>query len=887
MANTTIINTVEGNTDIVVPASSNTGRRKLQLFRNQTPATTAAKAKEAIAGQTLLDGEVIIARYNEGRDGVLGVKSLNGNIVYFDSAALGGALQEVSGGTGITVGQKTTENKQTISLNITGSTSEGKITITDKTDSTTIAEITGLTAGNVTYNNAGATVTSASTTTQGAIEALEDAIDALSDNSVVGSGAISASTDTAGKTTVSLSIKDGEKILSQSGDSLSSTLTIAIEKKTEEGGAKKDYIVLKGINGAEVASVDASTFVKDGMIDSVAFSTETGKENILVITWNTDAGKTATEIDLSKYIDAYTAGDGLTTAGGNDHKFQANVDGNGIIIDSATKKIALSLTGATEEGKIKLSGATGEIATIAINGNDVTYTQTGSTGYTSGSTNVSSAIKALDDKLSEIDAESVAVEGGNGIGVASATTDGKTTFTVSAKTGDGIEIVGSKIELAELTGAVDGDNLKVSAGTKEVLSVDISADKIAYDKTNDKVITAATDTKAAIKELDTAVKGSQDAKLSGATVEGSNSKATITFKSANDATLAEVGVASTDANLDVAVTGATGVTLDIKSVGANATDGTGTATGDTTATDPLTQKSYVDNEIAKAKKTAAVKVASDKSTVTGAETVGFKKHDTGKDTEKYYVNMTVGEGNDAKVYNIELDAEDFIKDGVVDQSMVKYGKNLAATSKSAQGSATRTTGDDTYIEIRVKDPKDPEAEQTYTYLYVNMSEVIGDLAGGDGISLANDVITIDLASQTDNKYVQLALTGTTEGQKQLNVTVNTADVKEGDTALTPKSSQFSGATDNLATTENVAKVANTLQDEINAINGKQNSGSTAITVTTGSTGDTIALKLDDTTAEDDTIADKPAGQYVGNASNALAITADGLYLSNVWDCGEF
>lgn len=101
-----------------------------------------------------------------------------------------------------------------------------------------------------------------------------------------------------------IKIAEGEKVLALDADNnLSSALSIAIEKQGE-GEAAKEYIVLKGIDGAEVAKADASAFVKDGMIDTVAW--KEGEPNVLVITWNTDAGKTATEVDMSKFIDTYT-----------------------------------------------------------------------------------------------------------------------------------------------------------------------------------------------------------------------------------------------------------------------------------------------------------------------------------------------------------------------------------------------------------------------------------------------------------------------------------------------------------------------------------------------------------------------------------------------------
>ena len=58
----------------------------------------------------------------------------------------------------------------------------------------------------------------------------------------------------------------------------------------KHGATVKDYI-------------DATDFIKDGMVDSVAISTPTGGTNsgvtCLVVTFNTDAGKDDIEIPLS------------------------------------------------------------------------------------------------------------------------------------------------------------------------------------------------------------------------------------------------------------------------------------------------------------------------------------------------------------------------------------------------------------------------------------------------------------------------------------------------------------------------------------------------------------------------------------------------------------
>ena len=81
---------------------------------------------------------------------------------------------------------------------------------------------------------------------------------------------------------------------------------ISFELTEEEEG--KPILHLKGKNDADVATLDMSKFVVDGMIESVAYDKDT---HTLIITWNTAAGKQPMKIDLSNLIDIYTAGNGI------------------------------------------------------------------------------------------------------------------------------------------------------------------------------------------------------------------------------------------------------------------------------------------------------------------------------------------------------------------------------------------------------------------------------------------------------------------------------------------------------------------------------------------------------------------------------------------------
>ena len=102
------------------------------------------------------------------------------------------------------------------------------------------------------------------------------------------------------------SVAAEEKVLAADASGVLST-TIALNSYKDENDGKT-YIALTGIEGALISRFDASAFVKDGMIDSVAYD-PTSKN--MTITWNTDAGKQPTVIPMSGLVDTYTAGAGL------------------------------------------------------------------------------------------------------------------------------------------------------------------------------------------------------------------------------------------------------------------------------------------------------------------------------------------------------------------------------------------------------------------------------------------------------------------------------------------------------------------------------------------------------------------------------------------------
>lgn len=109
-------------------------------------------------------------------------------------------------------------------------------------------------------------------------------------------------------TSISLNINTGDKILSQNESGLLSTLSLSYVSAD-----KKIYLYGKDSSSVDkaISSIDATDFIKDGMLKSAEYSASTHK---LTLTFNTDAGEDPIEVDLSDLVDTYKAGDGLALA---------------------------------------------------------------------------------------------------------------------------------------------------------------------------------------------------------------------------------------------------------------------------------------------------------------------------------------------------------------------------------------------------------------------------------------------------------------------------------------------------------------------------------------------------------------------------------------------
>ena len=138
---------------------------------------------------------------------------------------------------------------------------------------------------------------------------------------------------------------------------------------------------IKLVEGGTTAEIDASDFIKDGMISSVDLD-----ENTLVITWNTDSGVTdTTRINLEYLIDVYTAEDTDTidmTVEGN--KIKASVIEGSISEKELNTSVNASLDKADSAVQNITTGSTK--GTISVDGTEVSVAGLGSAAYENATT---------------------------------------------------------------------------------------------------------------------------------------------------------------------------------------------------------------------------------------------------------------------------------------------------------------------------------------------------------------------------------------------------------------------------------------------------------------------------------------------------------------------
>lgn len=219
-----------------------------------------------------------------------------------------------------------------------------------------------------------------------------------------------------------------DKILSLTGTKVGSTLNL-----TYDSTAKK--INLTGVGGQSIASVDATAFIKDGMVNTVSFDPET---KVLTITFNTESGKEPVEVDLTSLVDTYTAGTGIS------------ITGNSIAVNTSV----IATKTSVDDINVKLGAGFTSTSTVAQQLAAVKTTA-------EAATTVSEVNAQIDAKLEEL------VDSSTGTGnliVGVSQTDGKVSVTKGSA---------AIADVTGLQGALDGKALKATTINGKALSTNV------------------------------------------------------------------------------------------------------------------------------------------------------------------------------------------------------------------------------------------------------------------------------------------------------------------------------------------------------------------------------------------------------------------------------
>lgn len=107
----------------------------------------------------------------------------------------------------------------------------------------------------------------------------------------------------------------GQNFIKKNGTNVEGHLNLTYNTETKK-------INLEGFDSSIIASIDATAFIKDGMINTVELVTDPESHDpgtYLVITFNTDAGKDAIYLDVTGLINVYRGTNGVRVTGKDIH----------------------------------------------------------------------------------------------------------------------------------------------------------------------------------------------------------------------------------------------------------------------------------------------------------------------------------------------------------------------------------------------------------------------------------------------------------------------------------------------------------------------------------------------------------------------------------------
>lgn len=267
-----------------------------------------------------------------------------------------------------------------------------------------------------------------------------------------------------------------DKVLSLTDKLVSATIGLDYGDATTEALANKKAIKLVGKEGVVISEIDASAFIKDGMIQSVEFDAQTKH---VTITFNTDAGREAIDVDLSTLVDTYKAGTGLSLA--NDGTFSVNTTTIATVEKAAELANAAETAAKTHANTLKET-----IDAYTVNGKtisenpvlDGSMIAVGGTGAHK-TANLDTTVEDIYDKISDAAAGGVLSFGGQSGDITLATAGTKNGDVNLSMTGKALSasIVGLGSAAFTESSAYDAEG---AAAAVLGQSTDVSTEKTVY-----------------------------------------------------------------------------------------------------------------------------------------------------------------------------------------------------------------------------------------------------------------------------------------------------------------------------------------------------------------------------------------------------------------------
>ena len=294
-------------------------------------------------------------------------------------------------------------------------------------------------------------------------------------------------------------VKADDKVLSLTDKKLSATLGLSYDSENKK-------IKLTGINKAEIASIDATDFIKDGMLKSASFTGAAGEsgqhKNCIKLVFNSDGPADPIYIDVSSLVDTYTAkaGSGLTL---NDHEFgidtsviatAESVTNVSSVVSNLSETAVQSASAAEESNYVKATvsqsgtaltvGATATIQPMATASAETSAPKKGlaeaSDVKTYVDTEVAEAKKASSDASAKVDTAIAALN-------AAVTSDDAAVATVKVVEANGkitdVEVtnIGAGVTHTAATESAEA-NLTATTATGAVIGSDIAKIKSYIDE---------------------------------------------------------------------------------------------------------------------------------------------------------------------------------------------------------------------------------------------------------------------------------------------------------------------------------------------------------------------------------------------------------------------